>query len=93
MLKKSVRELASKAVSLTCDPCFDSRDILIEAAAREHVVAFAAAERVLRKYADDQGLVAMFARNSKKWSPPFVKAIDAAEEAVENLIEQETAGS
>jgi mannose-1-phosphate guanylyltransferase len=78
---------------LVCEPCFDTRDILIEAAAREHAAAFSAAERVLRRYADDQGLVAMFARNSKKWSPPFVKAIDAAEEAVEDLIEQETAGS
>ena len=93
MLKKSVRELASKVVSLTCDPCFDGQDVLIQAAAREHAVAFAAAEKVLRKYADSEGLVAMFARNSKRWSPPFVKALDAAEEAVEDLIEQETAGS
>ena len=93
MIKKSVRELASKAVSIVCEPCFDSRDVLIAAAAREHVAAMEAAEAVLRKYADADGLVAMFARNSKRWSPPFVRALDAAEEAVEALIEQETAGS
>jgi hypothetical protein len=93
VLKKSVRELASKAVGLVCEPCFDSRDVLIAAAAREHVAAMEAAERVLRKYADSDGLVALFAKNSRRWSPPFVKALDAAEEAVENLIEQETAGS
>ena len=93
MLKKSVRELAAKAVSLVCSPCYDSRDILIEAAAREHAAALAAAERVLRKHADPDGHVAMFARNSRRWSPPLAKAIAAAEKAVHDLVEQETAGS
>jgi hypothetical protein len=93
VLKKTVRELASKAVSLVCEPCFDTRDILIEAAAREHAAAFSAAERVLRRHADSEGCVALFARNSRKWSPPLAKAIAAAEAAVHDLIEQETAGS
>ena len=94
MLKKSVRELAAKAVSLVCSPCYDSRDILIEAAAREHAAALAAAERVLRKHADPDGHVAMFARNARgKWSPPLAKAIEAAERAVHDLVERETAGA
>lgn len=94
MLKKSVRELAAKAVDLVCSPCYDSRDVLIAAAAREHAAALAAAERVLRRYADEEGRVALFARNARgKWSPPLAKAIAAAEAAVHDLIEQETAGS
>lgn len=94
MIKKSVRELAAKAVSLVCAPCYDSRDVLIEAAAREHATALAAAERVLRRAADDQGLVALFARNARgRWSPPLAKAIEAAERAVHDLVERETAGA
>ena len=93
MLKKSVRELASKAVSLVCEPCYDEKDFMISAAAREHAAAQNAAEKVLRRYADEEGFVAMFARNSRRWSPPLTKAIEAAEKAVHDLIEQETAGS
>jgi hypothetical protein len=93
MLKKSVRELAAKAVSLVCEPCFDTQDVLIEAAAREHAAAALAAEKVLRKHADSDGLVAMFARNSRRWSPPLAKAIAAAEKAVHDLVERETAGA
>ena len=93
MLKKTVRELASKAVSLVCEPCYDAQDVLVEAAAREHAAAQNAAERILRRYADEEGFVAMFARNSRRWSPPLTKAIAAAEKAVHDLVEQETAGS
>jgi hypothetical protein len=93
MIKKTVRELAAKAVSLVCEPCFDSRDVLIEAAAREHAAAQNAAEKVLRRHADSEGCVALFARNSRRWSPPLAKAIAAAEKAVHDLVEQETAGS
>jgi hypothetical protein len=94
MIKKTVRELASKAVGLVCSPCFDTRDVLIEASAREHAAAMTAAERVLRRYADEEGLVALFARNSRgRWSPPLTKAIAAAETAVHDLVERETAGA
>ena len=93
MLKKSVRELASKAASLVCAPCFDEKDFMVAAAAREHTAALAAAAAILQRHADGDGLVAMFARNSRRWSPPLAKAIAAAEKAVHDLIEQETAGS
>lgn len=93
MWKKSVRELASKAADLTVGECFDSRDFMVAAAAREHSAAIAAAERVLRRHADEEGLVAVFARNGRHWSPPLTKAIAVAEKAVHDLIEQETAGS
>ena len=93
MLKKTVRELAAKAADLTVGSCFDSRDFMIAAAAREHAAATAAAEQVLRRHADDEGLVAMFARNSRKWSPPLAKAIVAAEKAAHDLLERETAGA
>jgi hypothetical protein len=66
---------------------------MIEAAAREHSAAIAAAERILRRHADADGLVPVFARNGKHWSPPLTKAIAAAEKAVHDLVEQETAGS
>jgi hypothetical protein len=93
MLKKTVRELSAKAADLTVGPCFDSRDFMVSAAAREHAAAMAAAERVLRRHADSEGCVALFARNSRRWSPPLAKAIAAAEKAVHDLVEQETAGS
>ena len=93
MLKKTVRELSAKAADLAVGPCFDSRDFMIAAAAREHAAALAAAEQVLRRHADAEGLVAMFARNSRKWSPPLAKAIVAAEKAAHDLLERETAGA
>lgn len=93
MWKKSVRELASKAADLTVGECFDGRDFMIAAAAREHTAAIAAAEKVLRRHADEEGLIPVFARNGRHWSPPLAKAIKAAEKAVHDLIEQETAGS
>lgn len=93
MWKKTVRELASKAADLTVGECFDARDFMVAAAAREHSAAVSAAERVLRRYADADGLVPVFARNGRHWSPPLTKAIAAAETAVHDLVEQETAGS
>lgn len=94
MLKKSVRELAAKAASLVCPPCFDDKDFMVSAAAREHSAALAAAEKVLRRAADGNGFVALFARNARgRWSPPLAKAIAAAEKAVHDLVEQETAGA
>ena len=93
MWKKSVRELASKAADLTVGQCFDARDFMVAAAAREHTAALAAAERVLRRHADSDGLVPVFARNGRHWSPPLTKAIAAAEKAAHDLLERETAGS
>ncbi len=93
MWKKTIRELAAKAADLTVGQCFDSRDFMIAAAAREHTAAIAAAERVLRRHADEEGLIPVFARNGRHWSPPLTKAIAAAEKAVHDLVERETAGA
>lgn len=94
MLKKSVRELAAKAADLAVGSCFDEKDFMIEAHAREHTAALTAAAAILQRHADSDGLVALFARNARgRWSPPLAKAIAAAEKAAHDLLERETAGA